>query len=60
MEWWLTLKTKSSRDKLLLADALKVGKVGHLFRVRSAVKSQFVVRVHWARPLYPTITLQSY
>ena len=49
-EWWLTLKTESSRDKLLLAGALKVGKGGHLFHVRSAAKTQFVVRVHWAPP----------
>ena len=46
-EWWLTLKTETSRDKILLAGALKVG---HLFRVRSAAKSQFMVKVHWAPP----------
>ena len=49
-EWWLTVKTESCRDKLLLAGALKVGRVGHLFRVRSAAKSAFVVKVHWAPP----------
>ena len=45
------MKTESCRDKLLLAGALlKVGRVGHLFRVRSAAKSAFVVKVHWAPP----------
>ena len=34
----------------MLAGALKVGKVGQLFRVRSAAKSAFVVKVHWAPP----------
>ena len=38
-EWWLTLKTESSRHKLLLAGGLKVGKGGHLFHVRSAAKT---------------------
>ena len=37
-EWWLTF------------GALKFGKVDHLFRVRSAAKSQFVVKVHWTPP----------
>ena len=48
-EWWLTLKDQESRDRLLLAGAIKV-RNRYVFRIRSASKSQFVVRVHWAPP----------
>ena len=46
-EWWLTLKDQESRDRLLLAGAIKV-RNRYVFRIRSASKSQFVVHVHWA------------
>ena len=48
-EWWLTLKDTESRDKMLLAGFVKV-RNRYTFRIRSAAKSQFVVRVHWAPP----------
>ena len=48
-EWWLTLKDQESRDRLLLAGAIKV-RNRYVFRIQSASKLQFVVRVHWAPP----------
>ena len=48
-EWWLTLKDTDSRDRMLLAGFVKV-RNRYTFRIRSAAKSQFVVRVHWAPP----------
>ena len=45
----LTLKDTESRDKMLLAGFVKV-RNRYTFRIRSAAKSQFVVRVHWASP----------
>ena len=44
-EWWLTLKDQESRDRLLLAGSIKI-RNRFVFRIRSASKSQFVVRVH--------------
>ena len=45
----MTLKDTESRDKMLLAGFVKV-RNRYTFRIRSAAKSQFVVRVHWAPP----------
>ncbi len=51
-EWYLVLQDKLSKDRMLLAGTILAKGVS--FGIRSADKSQFVVRVHWAPPFVPT------
>ena len=58
-EWYLVLADQPSKDSLLLAQNVLMMKQGKkfLFRVRSADKVQFTVKVHWAPPFVPNIVL---
>ena len=51
-EWYLVLKDKATKDRLMMASYVSVKEVS--FRVRSADSSQFIVRVHWAIPFIPS------
>ena len=53
-EWYLVFADQPSKDALLLAQNVMVVKKGKeiQFRVRSADKSQFTVKVHWAPFLF--------
>ena len=50
-EWCLTLKTDADKDRALSAGTLKVR--GVTFYVRSADRTQFPARVHWAPSFIP-------
>ena len=50
-EWCLTLKTDAAKDRVLSAGTLKVR--GVTFHVRSADRTQFSARVHWAPSFIP-------
>ena len=50
-EWHLAVKDQSIKDKFMAAACLNVK--GFSFRVRSADRTQFVVRVHWAAGRVP-------
>ena len=58
-EWYLVLADQPSKDSLLLAQNVLMMKQGKkiLFRVCSADKAQFTVKVHWAPPFVPNIVL---
>ena len=60
-EWYLVLADQPSKDSLLLAQNVCVVKKGKeiMFRVRSADKAQFTVKVHWAPPFVPNIILSN-
>ena len=45
-EWHLAVKDQNTKDRFMAAACLNVK--GYSFRVRSADRTQFVVRVHWA------------
>ena len=57
-EWYLCLKTDRAKDQLLSVGIIKAK--GYTFRVRSADRSQFKVRVHWAPPFLPNETITIY
>ena len=50
-EWYLTLRTEVGKNAMLNAGLVKAK--GYTFRIRSADRSQFRVRVHWAPPFVP-------
>ena len=50
-EWYLTLKSIETKDKLLDRGSISVK--DKLFRIRSADKRKFIARIHWA-PVYVT------
>ena len=50
-EWCLTLKSDAAKDLVMSAGSLKVR--GGKFHVRSADKTQFAARVHWAPAFIP-------
>ena len=51
-EWYLVLKDKATKDRLMMASYVSVKEVS--FRVRLADSSQFTVLVHWAIPFIPS------
>ena len=57
-EWYLCLSTDAAKDQLLSVGIIKAK--GYTFRVRSADRSQFKVRVHWAPPFLPNETITNY
>ena len=60
-EWYLVLADQPSKDSLLLAQNVCVVKKGKeiMFRVRSADKAQFTVKVQWAPPFVPNSILSN-
>ena len=50
-EWYLCLRTDAAKDRLLSAGQCAV--IGFVFKIRSADRAQFKVRVHWATPFLP-------
>ena len=50
-EWHLVVKDQETKDRFMTAACLDVK--GFSFRVRSANRTQFVVRVHWAAGRVP-------
>ena len=60
-EWYLVLADQPSKDSLLLAQNVCVLKKGKeiMFRVSSADKAQFNVKVHWAPPFVPNSILSN-
>ena len=50
-EWHLAVKDQNIKDRFMAAACLNVK--GYSFRVRSADRTQFVVRVHWAAGRVP-------
>ena len=50
-EWHLAVKDQDIKDRFMAAACLSVK--GYSFRVRSADRTQFVVRVHWAASRVP-------
>ena len=57
-EWFLCCKTDAAKDLLLASGQLLVKKF--LFRVRSADRDQFKVRIHWAPPYLPYEVITSF
>ena len=54
-EWFLSLKSDAAKDRMMSAGSLKVR--GCTFYVRSADKTQFSARVHWAPPFIPNAAI---
>ena len=54
-EWCLTLKSDAAKDLVMSAGTLKVR--GCTFYVRSADKTQFAARVHWAPAFIPNAAI---
>ena len=54
-EWCLTLKSDAAKDLMMSAGTLKVR--GCKFYVRSADKTQFAARVHWAPAFIPNAAI---
>ena len=54
-EWCLALKTDAAKDRVLSAGTLKVRGVN--FYVRSADRTQFPARVHWAPSYIPDVAI---
>ena len=54
-EWFLSLKSDAAKDRMMSAGSLKVR--GYTFYVRSADKTQFSARVHWAPPFIPNAAI---
>ena len=54
-EWFLSLKSDAAKDRMMSAGSLKAR--GCTFYVRSADKTQFSARVHWAPPFIPNAAI---
>ena len=54
-EWCLALKTDAAKDRVLSAGTLKIRGVN--FYVRSADRTQFPARVHWAPSYIPDVAI---
>ena len=57
-EWYLCLRSDAAKDRLLSAGQCAVK--GFVFKIRSADRSQFKVRVHWATPFLPNDTITDF
>lgn len=57
-EWYLCCKSDAAKDRLLAAGQIPVK--SYLFRIRSADRAQFKVRVHWAPPFLANDVITHY